>query len=358
MNRTFRIFFVLVALIAWTRPALAQDAKEAIQKASASGQYLLLAFYETTDDAFVAMTSAAETLITSSDQKITFFGAKMDTSDNKTVAEKYGVQTIHLPILLVIAPNGAITGGFPKTVTPEKLEQSVHVSDLMLKTLQPLQDQKIVLVSLRNSLTKHSEASWKGVNDFVTDPQYQQITTAISADPAAEGSREFLKQCNLLPTLSEATVVVLLPPGRIGAVLTGKLTKADVLKSLQSCAGGGGCGSGCSDRRFKKDIVPIEDALEKIAMLQGVGFAWDRDNYPNRFFPEGRQIGLIAQEVEPVIPEVVLTDAQGYKSVTYDKLTAVLIEAVKELKNQVMAQDALIKAQEQRIQALETDAKF
>jgi hypothetical protein len=57
-------------------------------------------------------------------------------------------------------------------------------------------------------------------------------------------------------------------------------------------------------------------------------------------FPEGRHIGVIAQDVEKVIPEIVHTAADGYKSVEYAKLVAVLIEAVKELKieNNVLAE--------------------
>jgi Ca2+-binding EF-hand superfamily protein len=54
-------------------------------------------------------------------------------------------------------------------------------------------------------------------------------------------------------------------------------------------------------------------------------------------FPDGRQIGLIAQEVEEVIPELVNTTDNGYKSVDYAKLVSVLVEAVKEQQKQIEA---------------------
>jgi hypothetical protein len=85
-----------------------------------------------------------------------------------------------------------------------------------------------------------------------------------------------------------------------------------------------------SDRRFKSSITPLSLSLEKIKNLQGVSYTWNRTAFPDRGFSEGTQIGLIAQDVEKVLPEVVHTDAEGYKSLSYDKLTAVLIEAVKE----------------------------
>ena len=62
---------------------------------------------------------------------------------------------------------------------------------------------------------------------------------------------------------------------------------------------------------------------------------------------------MIAQDVETVIPEVVHTDKDGFKSVEYDKLTAVLIEAVKEMKLKINSQDSIIKIQSARIKALE-----
>ena len=135
-------------------------------------------------------------------------------------------------------------------------------------------------------------------------------------------------------------------------MLSGRLTKAEILKALSSCATGCAPG-GCSDRRFKQNITPISSALDKVAKLQGVTFTWDRAAYPKRFFAEGVQVGLIAQDVETVIPEVVHTDKEGFKSIEYDKLTAVLIEAVKELRVKIAAQDSLILAQNARIKALE-----
>ena len=56
--------------------------------------------------------------------------------------------------------------------------------------------------------------------------------------------------------------------------------------------------------------------------------------FKNHNFPGGKQVGFIAQEVEKVLPEVVSTDSEGYKSVSYDKFSAVLVEAVKELKKE------------------------
>ena len=90
-----------------------------------------------------------------------------------------------------------------------------------------------------------------------------------------------------------------------------------------------------SDQRLKKDILDLDGALEKICSLRGVTFDWRADESPEVAFVEGRQVGLIAQEVEKVIPEVVTrpnsNDPNGYYGVSYSKVVPVLVEAVKEL---------------------------
>lgn len=89
-----------------------------------------------------------------------------------------------------------------------------------------------------------------------------------------------------------------------------------------------------SDARMKKEIRPLGPCLDKVQDLEGVSYLWRKEEYPGRGFHGSRQIGLLAQDVEEVLPELVSTDRRGFKSVSYDKLTAVLVEAVKELRQE------------------------
>ncbi|MEE8190652.1 MAG: tail fiber domain-containing protein, partial [Candidatus Scalindua sediminis] len=84
-----------------------------------------------------------------------------------------------------------------------------------------------------------------------------------------------------------------------------------------------------SDVRLKKDIITIENALDKVEKLRGVQFEWkDITNHP-----EGKQIGFIAQEAKEIIPEVVSKKGKNL-SMQYAPITALLVEAVKELKTE------------------------
>ena len=82
-----------------------------------------------------------------------------------------------------------------------------------------------------------------------------------------------------------------------------------------------------SDEKLKKDIVTIENALDKTNQLRGVEFT--------RISDDSRSIGVVAQEFEKVIPELVKTDDEGTKSVNYGQITGLLIEAIKELSAKV-----------------------
>ena len=87
-----------------------------------------------------------------------------------------------------------------------------------------------------------------------------------------------------------------------------------------------------SDKRLKENIKPIENALDKVNKISGVTFEWNEKSHKET---GKKDVGVIAQEIEAVLPELVDNRSNGYKAVDYPKLTALLIEAVKDLSNQV-----------------------
>ncbi len=85
-----------------------------------------------------------------------------------------------------------------------------------------------------------------------------------------------------------------------------------------------------SDRRYKKEIKTLESSLDKVLQLRGVNYYMNTEEFPDYKFSEELQIGFIAQEVETILPELVVTHSDGYKSMDYMKVTPLLVEAVKE----------------------------
>ena len=95
-----------------------------------------------------------------------------------------------------------------------------------------------------------------------------------------------------------------------------------------------------SDKRLKENITPIPWALDKVMAINGVYFDWIEltDEQRKTIHPnKGRDIGIIAQEIEAVLPEVVTTRDTGYKAVKYEKIVALLIEAIKEQQSEIEA---------------------
>ena len=93
-----------------------------------------------------------------------------------------------------------------------------------------------------------------------------------------------------------------------------------------------------SDARLKENVRIIDNALDKVKQISGVFYDWNQDYTSKLPSTEGfvkADLGVIAQNVESVIPVAVTTDKDGYLGVKYEKLTGLLIEAIKELSNEV-----------------------
>ena len=95
-----------------------------------------------------------------------------------------------------------------------------------------------------------------------------------------------------------------------------------------------------SDVALKENIVNIPNALEAVQKLNGVLFDWKKDYIDQRggedgYFVRKKDVGVIAQEVEKVLPEAVAQRQDGVKAVKYDRLTCLLIEAVKVLNDKI-----------------------
>ncbi|WP_299434425.1 tail fiber domain-containing protein [uncultured Aquimarina sp.] len=106
-------------------------------------------------------------------------------------------------------------------------------------------------------------------------------------------------------------------------------------------------GAGASDRRWKENITSIDNALTKLNQISGYYYDWIDKKDPKR------QVGVLAQEIEAVLPEAVHTDDKGFKYVNYQLLTALLIQVNKEQETKIeilRSENSMIKAENQQTQ--------
>jgi len=91
-----------------------------------------------------------------------------------------------------------------------------------------------------------------------------------------------------------------------------------------------------SDKNLKQNIVNIDNSLDKVSKLNGVYYNWTKEALEkNTHLKDEKEVGVIAQDVEAVLPELVATREDGSKAVRYERLCAVLIESIKELKKEI-----------------------
>lgn len=90
-----------------------------------------------------------------------------------------------------------------------------------------------------------------------------------------------------------------------------------------------------SDRRYKQNIAVLENAGDKLSKLKGYTYDYKIEEFKDKNFPKGQQIGFVAQELKELFPQLVVEDSKGYQSVNYIGIIPVLVEAFKEQQKQI-----------------------
>ena len=115
-------------------------------------------------------------------------------------------------------------------------------------------------------------------------------------------------------------------------------------------------GTCSSDERLKRNVRPVGNVLDRVIHLQPMHYQWRGSEFPLRGIGDGEDIGLIAQDVEKVMPELVVQDTDGFRAVHYERLPMLLLQSVRELKSENDALKRLLTEQEARLRALEASS--
>jgi hypothetical protein len=219
----------------------------AMQEAARANKYLFAFFYEkddegmraarkTFDEAVKKMTPAAESV-----------AVDRSVPAEKELAAKFGVDRAAMPLVLAIAPNGAVTAGINGADLSEGRLRDAVASAGLQKCLKALQDRRLVMVCLQNGRTRANDAAMKGVHEFKADPKFGELTDIVKVDPSDAKEAKLLAQLQADPQAKEATTILLASPGVLITKVSGPTSKdgfmAPLQKAISSCAPG--AGSGC-----------------------------------------------------------------------------------------------------------------
>jgi hypothetical protein len=161
---------------------------------------------------------------------------------NREIVERYQLGRVPMPLVLCVAPNGAITGVMPGKVTEKAVEASL-VSPTMTRCMKSLQAEKLVVVHLQNDA---SQPLPTGATEFLADPAFKDRTVTESFVISDPNEARFLRDMKLdASTVSSVSVVLLAPPGTLVGKFPATATGADIAAKLHAA------GKCCNDPNCK-----------------------------------------------------------------------------------------------------------
>lgn len=211
--------------------------------ASSENKHLFIFFYKEQNDKTISLQNIFDQTMLKLGDQVKSIKVKVNDPSEKPLVDRFKMKRSPMPFVIVLAPNGAITGGFP-SFTEEQLSESL-TSPGAANCLKALQERKLVLLCMQNSQTAQNDAARKGANDFKADPQYAKATEIVTIDPSDQNEVKFLNQLNIDVHSTQAVTVLLSPPAEVIGVYQGALTKTQLVSDLQKATSGCCCPGGC-----------------------------------------------------------------------------------------------------------------
>jgi hypothetical protein len=155
------------------------------------------------------------------------------------IVQKFRLQQAPLPLVLVVAPNGAVLGGFPKDQIKEESLTKVFASPCFQRCLKSLQEGKLIM--LCECRKGDAPRAPKGVLDFAKDAKYSAQTRIVTIDTTDPAEQSFVSQLQIDPSAKESSTCILAPPGSLLTTLKGTFGKKFLEEAIQKASSKGGC---------------------------------------------------------------------------------------------------------------------
>jgi len=219
-------------------------AASALDTAAQDGKYLFVFFWKENDRQTQTMYGVFKSAAAKMAESAAAISVNTKDAQEKPIVDRFGVSRAPMPLVLALAPNGAVTKGFPVRFTEEQLLHDAFVSPGTAKCLKALQDRKLVLLCVQNQKTQFNQAAMQGALSFKSDARFGGATEIVTVDPSDTGEASFLQSLEVDPRTANAVTVLFAPPGRPVAKFVGPVSKDDIVAKVtasQSACGPGGC---------------------------------------------------------------------------------------------------------------------
>ena len=235
-----------------TEPQPAANGMVAAERAAEANRYLFAFFYKEDAERTRAMSKAFDAAMAQLTDRADSIAIDIAAPSEADIVKKYNLSRTPMPLVLALAPNGVVTGGFTAEVTEEQLAAAI-AGPAKQACLKALQQRKLVFLCVQNKSTKSNDAAMQGVNDFKADDRFAQFTEIVKIDPSDAAEKKFLGLLRIDSKAAEAITVFLAPPGSIIGKVKGPTDKNALIATLQTASSGcgsGGCGpSDCAPKK-------------------------------------------------------------------------------------------------------------
>ncbi len=215
----------------------------ALKQAAEAGKYLFAFFSKANDDQTLAMRKVFESAMEKTAGRAQSVAVDIAEESEKAMVDKFDLGRAPMPLVLAIAPNGAITGGFPTKFEEQQL-LAAFATPATEKVMKLLQESKLVFVCVQNEKTKSNDAAMQGIRDFKGDARFAAATEIVTLDPSDTKEIGFLADLKVSPDTSEAATVFVVPPGKAIGKFEGATSKDALVELITNAGTSCGCGPG------------------------------------------------------------------------------------------------------------------
>lgn len=242
MQRSLKLALFAALIGVCTPFGLSAATPETLANASQTNRTCFLLFYKVNDP---ATQEAAKTLsqgVAKRGERATFAYVNVTDANEQATVKQFDVARASMPLVLAVAPNGAITGVYPKPFADADLDKA-FVTPGMARVMKQMQSGKVVLIYVHPGAVTSMPA---GVSQFTADPQFSGRSAVVALRMDDPNEARFIKELDVKPAHAYDTPIVFLaPPGVMVGKYAGNVSKAQLATDLHTA------GKCCDDPNCK-----------------------------------------------------------------------------------------------------------
>lgn len=222
-------------------PAMPSAAQQALSQAATQGKFSYIVFYRQDDDLTRAMVQVVNDAAGKQPNSVAPTFVQITDPAEAAIVQQFSVGRAPMPLTLVTAPNGAITGAFPQHVSDQQLTQA-FVTPAMSHCMKAMQEGKVVFLCLQSAPQMSVP---QGVAEFLADPQFKDRATVVPVQVGDQAESQLIAELQLGAGPNQPNTVFFAPPG----VMVGKFSPAS--SKMEIAAALHKAGKCCDDANCK-----------------------------------------------------------------------------------------------------------